>query len=322
MNFTIVFIYSGMGGEWKGMGKELYSTQKVFREAIDHIDSLLKSMNEWSLTKELFKEQTKNRITNVEYSQLANFAIQYGLTKLWNHHGITSDIVIGHSYGETMAFVESRIISLKDAINISALRGKYQQKFEGKGKMLAIWCSKEEIDILLEKYNVSLAAINGDESYVLSGSNNDIEQISLRFPEKTKLLQVNIPYHHPLLSQIDKNLLNWFSNIKFNIPQKRIISTVTGNEILNVDLSPMYAIKNSQQCVLFKNAIEKILSFKNLLFIEISPHPVLVKDIYKIALTNNLTPNIIYSIKRGQKEWSSFKSNLNEVLSIKSNILV
>jgi acyl transferase domain-containing protein len=315
----IVFVYSGMGSEWTGMGQELYLKCNRFRDAIDKIDLLMKAYSSWSLVEELMKATKYNRITRAKFAQLANFALQYGLTEIWQNYGVNPSVVIGHSYGEIMAFYKSGILSIQDAIRIACIRGELQEQLDGGGKMLAVNDSIKNIN----SYNyqgISVAAINSFSSFVLSGDSDVLNKIYEESPGSCRFLTMSVPYHSYLLKDIDQECFNTLKDIEYMPPKITTYSTVTGRKI-NIDNIPSrHLFQNSQQTVLFNDAINSIINDGYNTFIEIGAHPVLVKYLNEIAHRAGKKCNIFYTLRKQSDSFHSIEDSLCQLYCAGANV--
>ncbi|MCH7535350.1 MAG: type I polyketide synthase, partial [Bacteroidetes bacterium] len=99
----IAFVFSGQGPQWYAMGRELLKSDDVFKATIQKIDKLLKKYADWSLIKELSKNEKQSRISETNIAQPALFAIQVALYEKWKAIGVEPDAVVGHSIGEVAA---------------------------------------------------------------------------------------------------------------------------------------------------------------------------------------------------------------------------
>ena len=92
----VIFLFSGQGGQYSGMGAELYKTVPTFREAIDQCQALLVS---WGFTEMLsFIQGVPDKPqgdSNLEAEHTAMFALEYGLARMWTTWGIQPDVVLG-----------------------------------------------------------------------------------------------------------------------------------------------------------------------------------------------------------------------------------
>ncbi|MCA9960923.1 MAG: acyltransferase domain-containing protein, partial [Anaerolineales bacterium] len=107
----LVFVFSGQGPQWLGMGRDLLATEPVFRDTVTEIDALLRQYTtDWSLLTELTAEN--GRLDDTEIAQPAIFAVQVGLAALWRSWGMVPDAVVGHSVGEVAAAHVAGVLNL------------------------------------------------------------------------------------------------------------------------------------------------------------------------------------------------------------------
>ncbi|WP_438471455.1 acyltransferase domain-containing protein, partial [Streptomyces asiaticus] len=123
----LVWVFTGMGPQWWGMGRQLLDSEPVFREAVTQCDRALREFADWSLIEELSAGEATSRMGETWLAQPANFALQVGLAALWRAYGVRPDAVVGHSTGEIAAFYEAGVYSLRDAARIAVHRSRLQQ---------------------------------------------------------------------------------------------------------------------------------------------------------------------------------------------------
>src|SRR6185295_17466777 len=79
----IAFVFCGHGAHWHGMGRQLFDSETVFREAIERCDSVIGPIMGWSLIDELRSGERNGRLERTSIAQPILFSIQVALEALW-----------------------------------------------------------------------------------------------------------------------------------------------------------------------------------------------------------------------------------------------
>ncbi|HEX7307616.1 type I polyketide synthase, partial [Lentzea sp.] len=205
----VAFVYTGMGPQWWGMGRELLDSEPVFARVVDECDEVLARFG-LSMREELSRDESASRLTTTLYAQVANFVVQTGLTALWREWGISPSVIVGHSVGEVAAAHAAGVYSLEDALTISYHRASLQARLAGRGAMVAVDVPAAEVTPLLLD-GVSVAAVNSAHSTTLAGDPDAVEAVARRLTEigaSVKPLQVEVAYHSPQMDEIREPLLS------------------------------------------------------------------------------------------------------------------
>ncbi|XLS30264.1 SDR family NAD(P)-dependent oxidoreductase [Flavobacteriaceae bacterium M23B6Z8] len=318
-NPEIVYVYTGMGPQWWKMGRELMETEPVFLEALEECDRYFKTIAGWSILEELKKPEDESKIKQTNIAQTANFIIQVGLTRLLSHFGVEPDAVVGHSVGEVTSLYVSGALTLEDALLVSYHRSRLQHTTAGTGGMLAVGLSEEELEDILRDFDeVSIAAINSDNAVTLAGEHESLDELASIF-EKMKVfnrkLEVEVPYHSPMMDPIKEELLNSLESLQGQKTHIDLYSTVTGEKIDGEEINNMYWWRNVRESVRFAKAFKTLMQDNYKVFIEIGPHPVLKNSMNECAEFNQ-DFHFLQTLNRKQPEILNFYENLTELFTL------
>ena len=139
----VVFLFTGEGSQYAGMGKELYDSTPLFRDVLDQCETLLEALLEKPLLSVMWGENT-DLLDQSQYIQPSLFAIEYALAMCWKSWGVTPAAVMGHSVGEYVAACVAEVFSLEDGLRLIAARGKLMQVLPDDGGMTAVEVSESK----------------------------------------------------------------------------------------------------------------------------------------------------------------------------------
>nr|WP_321524329.1 SDR family NAD(P)-dependent oxidoreductase [uncultured Cohaesibacter sp.] len=284
-----VFVYSGNGSQFAGMGQIACQQNAVFAAALDEVDALFQPLAGWSLKVKLFEETLKEDLKLTSVAQPLLFAVQVALTKSLKAAGLAVGGVMGHSVGEVAAGWACGALSLKQAVEVIYWRSHHQEAVAGEGRMAVIKLSVAETEALLASEGfdgVEISATNTDKSLTLSGRTEELEAF-LKFARKkrlaAKMLDINYPFHSTVVEPIRDGLLSDLAHIK---PAKAAVpfySAVTGSSLDGSEMGGEYWWNNVRQPVHFLGAVEAAFADGRTQFIEIGPRPILKSYIAEIA---------------------------------------
>ena len=304
----VVFIFTGMGPQWFGMGKALYRTDPVFRDAMDAFDLLYEATAGRSIKDAMWSGSDGERIIDVEIAQPANMALQWALTALWKSLGIEPQIVVGHSVGEIAGACVVGALSLEEGVRIIYQRSRLQKEMQGRGEMLAVGVSSIEAEELIESYGdgLSIAAVNSPMSATISGESEDIDRLQATLEDRRlfrQKLHTGIAYHSGQMDGIRDDFLaslNGLSPSKTRVP---LLSTVTGAQADGTEFDADHWWRNIRSPVLFDRIFEQIPGDGEALYIQIGPHPVLSSAIYENLAHHHRTGHALATLRRDRGAW-------------------
>jgi len=280
----IAFVFGGQGSVYAGMSKELYLQQPSFAKALDECCSILDDILDIPLLQVMHSDdESVSSLLNTKarYAQPALFSVQYALSHMWMALGLKPCAVTGHSLGEYAAACVAGVMSLKDALQLVAERGRLTDTLDGDGAMMVVFSNVEKITPLIQPYDtcISVAVINSENSIVLSGDKEILRTISKQCQDlkiETHPLTVTHAFHSPLMDPIIKDLESFAKGLTYGQPTLAFFSSLSGKMLdAETKISASYWSRHYREPVLFSKALESLASAKPDLVIEISPNPLL-----------------------------------------------
>ncbi|MGV9823818.1 SDR family NAD(P)-dependent oxidoreductase, partial [Nocardia xishanensis] len=269
-------VFSGQGAQWAGMAAELRAAYPVFAEAFDAIVAELDPRlgQSVSLTVALSSDDLVDRTV---FAQAGLFAFEVALFRLLESWGVRADVVAGHSIGEVAAAHVAGVLSLGDACVLVAARGRLMQALPAGGAMVAVGAS--EIDVLpLLTEGVSIAAINGPSSVVLSGVEDAVAavvEVCVERGWRTHRLRVSHAFHSALMEPMLTEFASVVEGLTFARPTMPLVSTVTGARVTDEMSAPSYWVGQVRDTVRFADAVAAMAGMGVSRFAEVGPDAVL-----------------------------------------------
>jgi acyl transferase domain-containing protein/NADPH:quinone reductase-like Zn-dependent oxidoreductase/SAM-dependent methyltransferase/acyl carrier protein len=313
----VVFVMSGQGSQWWGMGRELMRHQPLFRQTIERCDAAMRPWARFSLMEELGRTEEYSQMHRTEIAQPAIFAMQMALAELWKFWGVQPAAVVGHSVGEVAAACVAGVLSLEQAARVIVLRARLMENCaRGEGTMLAIGLDPEATEALITRHDrlVTIAAFNGPRSLTLAGSRSSLEAIAAELESNeifARLLKVDHPFHHPSMRPASEALEQQVSDLAPQAETIPFFSTVTGQKCAGGTCDATHWGKGIRQPVQFAAAVNCLLETGVDIWLEIGPHPVLARSIQECIVGSGANSLVISSTRREHEHESTIESAMD-----------
>lgn len=274
----IVFLYPGGGAQYPGAGAGMLASFPVFAEAVRTCFAALPPSAPADLYEVMFRRErgdaeAKSKLERSGYAIPALFILEYAYTQLWASWGVKPDAILAHSVGEYAGAVAAGAMRLEDALKIVALRGKVMDEAPA-GAMTSVPLSADAVRPYLGD-TLDIAAINTDETTVLSGQTADIERLEHDLAKaglEARRIHIEVAAHSRQLDGQLEPFRAGFAGVPFEKPAVPMASSMRGGWAEGEDLcSAEYWVQHLRNTVRFADAARTVLGGQPSIVIEVGP---------------------------------------------------
>jgi acyl transferase domain-containing protein len=317
----LVFVFSGQGGQWPGMGRELLEQEPALRAALERCDNALSRYVDWSVVDVLASTDGPARFDDIEVIQPTLFAFQVALAALWRSWGIVPDAVIGHSMGEVAAAHVAGALALEDAARVIVRRSQLLARLRGQGGMALLELPQAQAQQALAPFagQLAIAASNSNTATVVAGAPDALEQLMARLRQQNifcRQVQVDVAAHSPQVEPLQSELVQMLEGLHAGAATTTIYSTVSGARLDGRAFDAVYWGRNLREPVQFAAAVQQALGDGHELFLEISPHPVLGSALQQGLQSRGQKGQALASMRRDQAERAGLLATLGTLYTL------
>ncbi|MDC0773288.1 type I polyketide synthase [Streptomyces sp. HD] len=300
----VVFVFPGQGAQWPGMAARLWESSPVFAQWMDRCAEVLAPLTDWSLTEVIHETDGAPGLDRVDVLQPASWAVSVSLAGLWRSCGVEPAAVVGHSQGEIAAACVAGGLTLEDGAALVTLRSRLiADELSGQGGMMSVGLSPADTQERIRRWDgrISVAANNSRHSTVVAGEPEALAELLAECEAagvRARRIPVDYASHSAQVERIESRLTELAAGVAPRSGRIPFHSTTTGARLDTADLDAAYWYRNLRQPVLFGPVTEELLAQGHDVFLEMSPHPVLVPAVQDAIDATGTVAAAVGSLRR------------------------
>lgn len=308
-----VFVYSGRGSQWAGMGRQLLADESDFAQAVDELEPVFVEQAGFSLHDVIAGGK---ELVGIEQIQLGLIGMQLALTGLWRSYGVHPDVVIGHSMGEVAAAVVAGALTPAEGLWVTATRSRLMAPLSGQGGMALLGLDVVATEALIADYpQVTLAIYNSPHQTVIAGPCEQIDALIDEVRARDRFatrVNIEVAPHNPAMDPLQPQMRSELADLTPRPPTIPIISTTYEDLETRAAFDAEHWATNMRNPVRFQQAIAAAGTDHHT-FIEISAHPLLTQAVSDTLHSAQHGSKYISigTLQRDADDTLTFRTNLN-----------
>lgn len=273
-----VWVFSGHGAQWEGMGRALLEQSPEFAAAIDELGPVFTEELGFSPRQAI----TEGNFSSTLRVQAMTFAMQAGLVAVWQAHGIQPGAIIGHSTGEIMASVAGGALDFARAARFACRRAALLDRVTG-GRMAIVSLPFAEVQRRLDGRDDLAAAIEASpQSTVVAGTEPAVEAAIAGWEDEgfaVRRVASDVAFHSNHIDPVLKDIATAGERLAAELPAVSLYTTALADPRATVIRDGKYWVANIRNPVRFSSAVEAAAMDGHRIFLEISSHPIVAHSI-------------------------------------------
>ncbi|MEU5951886.1 acyltransferase domain-containing protein [Streptomyces sp. NPDC047525] len=310
-----VWVFSGYGSQWAGMGRQLLAAEPEFAAAVDRLEPLLHEQAGISLRDCM---DPGADLTSPAVVMPALYGMQVALAELWKSYGFEPAAVIGHSMGEIAAAVACGALDEATGARVVAVRSRLLAGLTG-GAMAVVDLPGEHIEALAADFRTLQVAVHASPAQsVVTGSADDVRSLVDHVTREggfARSLRVTGAGHSPDVDPLLAELARELGTVRHARPGCRRYSTVLADPRDPAPCDADYWVANLRRPVRFLQAVRAAADDGHRVFVEVAPHPTQLHPLTETLRDADVDGSLILpTLRRDTDDALTFRTSLASLL--------
>ncbi|MBF6227806.1 acyltransferase domain-containing protein [Nocardia abscessus] len=307
----VVWVFSGHGAQWAGMGQGLLDHDMHFTEVIDRLGPIYDA--ELGLTPR--KAIMAGDWSSTVHVQAMTFAMQAALIATWQARGVRPAAVVGHSLGEIAAALAAGSIDLDSAARFACRRALLVEQVAGGGAMTMVNITFEDAEERLRSLpNVWVAIASAPEWTVVSGSRDAVAAAEVSWKDEglvVRRIETDVAFHSPYMDPLVADTVKAGGHLAPQPPDVPMYSSVGPDPRTTRARDGSYYGATIREPVRFRQAVQAAIDDGYRVFLEVSSHPIVAHSISEMLERQQIEDSVVaHSLYRRHAELNSILTNL------------
>ncbi|WP_448426494.1 sulfolipid-1 biosynthesis phthioceranic/hydroxyphthioceranic acid synthase [Mycolicibacterium porcinum] len=313
-----VWVFSGQGSQWAGMGAELLATEPVFAATVAQAEPIIAAESGFSVTEAMSAPEV---VTGQDRLQPTLFTMQVAMAATMQAQGVRPGAVIGHSLGEGAAAVVAGALSLEDGLRLICRRSRLMSRIAGKGATAAVELPAKQVLSELTGRGIDdvvVAVVASPQSTVIAGTTQTVRDLVADWEQRgvmAREVPVDVAFHSPQVEPIVGDLTEALADLKPMTPEIPFYSATLFDPREQPVCDAEYWVTNMRRMVRFATAVQAALEDGYRVFAELSPHPLLTRALEQTAAGRQTPMAALAAMRRGQSMPNGLRGLLVDVHS-------
>jgi len=289
------FVFPGQGAQYVGMYSKLLGGRAAARRRLVEAEDVLG----WDLGA-VIEHGPDELLQNTARAQPALLTVSVACAEvLMQEHGLSPDVVMGHSVGEYAALVISGATTFSDGVRLVAERGRLmdQASRSTPGGMLAVIGAKadELADVVRKSRKCGVVEITNDNApsqQVLSGERTALEEAARLLRDgrlgRAVPLRVSAPFHCALMRPMADEFRAALHDVAFSPPSCEFVANVSAEVETDPAAIRENLVAQLYRPVLWRRSVEATIDAGVGRFVESGPGRTLVGLVRRIQRSAEL----------------------------------